>query len=1185
MSNGSLPSSGERERDILLAVLAKKPADRAAFLDEACGGDLPLRQRVEELVRTQQAADEASPTAFLAAPNSPSAHPALGPNGTHVVANVTEKPGDCIGRYKLLQQIGEGGWGIVYMAEQEEHLRRRVALKIIKLGMDTKQVIARFESERQALALMDHPNIAKVLDAGATETGRPYFVMELVRGVRITEYCDRHRLSTAERLRLFIQVCLAIQHAHQKGIIHRDIKPSNILVTLHDGTPVPKVIDFGIAKATERRLTDKTLFTEFTAFIGTPAYMSPEQAEMSGLDIDTRSDIYALGVLLYELLTGKTPFDGEALFRAGLDECRRTIREQEPVRPSARLATLVGPALNTASQQRGLDAPKLIHLLNGDLDWIAMKCLEKDRARRYATANALATDVQRYLDGETVLARPPSNVYRLKKLVRRHRTVFAAVAAVAMTLLVGTTVSVWQAIRATKAEREEAQLRRLAEKETTLARLNEYVAHINLVWHSLKDGNYGRAFRLLEQHRPQAGEPDLRGFEWRYLWQLCQGDTHIALPDQGGPVESVAFSPSGEMLAVGTRDKLNIWDVRTRSLVSTQALGASSLAFSPDGQVLVAASRGVRVWRTSDWTEQASWQTDPGRGVGPGPGKGPGQGRPGQGPGPGLRSSITLSGDGSRLAISTRRGITVRNTGSWKEVRFLSGASAPAAFSPDAKTLATDTGAGITLWPLHGATNGVVLEDSTNVFIQGFGPGIMSDRAMAFSPDGKAFVAARNTLSAKGVFVLSIWDTASGKELAVMPEDPEHIEHTGMITSLAFSPDGQTIATASMDHSVRLWDFARRQPVATLQGHLNEVMAVAFAPDSRSLASGARGGSVKIWPAQTEQKEDFLADVWRPLAFSKDSRTLACLAQTNSVLFLDPSTGSTEREFPLETRRVPMNGPGMPWPLAVAVSEDLRTLVHGLADGSVHILNTETLETSSLRTSDRHVELVALSPDGRLLITGGRGGSLHAWDLGSNTNYPLPIEAMFALFSPDGRTLAAVQRPSQAGPPPEMGEPWQSFTSTTNSILLWDVPAAKLRTSLVLENQPGAGAAFSPDGRLLAVADFDVVRLWDVASGKLFGTCTGHKQGVWSVAFAPDGKTLASASDDCTLKLWSVATQHELLTIRRLGGTLRNLLFSPDGRWLVGSSGLFPRFDGLRLYRAPVFAEIDSATPAQEQKR
>jgi WD40 repeat protein/serine/threonine protein kinase len=1182
MSNGSPLSSGTRERDIFLAALDKNPTDQAAFLDAACGGDLTLRRRVEDLLRAQQVVSNSQQTVAVSGAKSAQAGPALGPGGTNVEAKVNEKPGDCIGRYKLLQQIGEGGCGVVYMAEQEEHLRRRVALKVIKFGMDTKQVIARFESERQALALMDHPNIAKVLDAGATETGRPYFVMELVRGVRITEYCDHNRLSTAERLKLFIQVCLAIQHAHQKGVIHRDIKPSNILVTLHDGTPVPKVIDFGIAKATERRLTDKTLFTEFTAFIGTPAYMSPEQAEMSGLDIDTRSDIYALGVLLYELLTGKTPFDGETLLRAGLDECRRTIREQEPVRPSSRLATLLGHDLTTAAQQRGLEAPKLIHLLSGDLDWIAMKCLEKDRTRRYATANDLAIDIQRYLDGEPVLARPPSNVYRLKKLVRRHRRVFAAVAAITVTLLGGITVSTWQAIRAFKAERNESQLRRFAEQEqkraeqeTTLARGNEYVAHMNLAWHSLKDGNYGRAFRLLEQHRPQAGEPDLRGFEWRYLWRLCQGDAHIALPDQGGPVDAVAFSPSGDLLVVGTRDKVNIWNVRTRSLVTSQAQGASSLAFLPDGKTLVTASRSVRVWRVSDWTEQASWQTrqGPGFGFGPGPG-----------PGPGFGSGIILSSDASHLAAPTREGIIVRNTSSWKEIRYLPGVSAPAAFSPDANTLATDADAGITLWPLQGATNGLALEDSTNVFIRSFGPGMMADRAMAFSPDGKSFVAARNTLSAKGVFVLSIWDTTSGKEIAVMPEDPEHIEHTGIISSLAFSPDGKTLATASMDHSVRLWDFPKRQLLAALQGHLNEVMAVAFAPDGQSLVSGARGGGVKIWPTQIEHKDDFLPGFARPLAFSNDGQTLACLSQTNSVLFLDLNTGVAERHFPLETQRPPMNGPRMRAPSPVAVSGDLRTLAQGLEDGSAKLWNTETLEARTLKASDRPVELVALSPDGRMLITGGRGGKLQAWDLRSNTNSPLPIEAMHVLFSPDGRTLAAFQRPFQAGLPPGMGARTQSSTPATNSILLWDFPTASLRTKMVMDTQLGFGAAFSPDSSLLATANFDVIRLWNVVSGKLVGAFTGHKQSVWSVAFAPDGKTLASASDDSTLKLWNVATQQELLTVRRLGGTLRNLLFSPDSRWLVGSSGLPSRDGGLRLFQAPLLAETDSANSTRRLK-
>ncbi|HKQ39936.1 MAG TPA: protein kinase, partial [Verrucomicrobiae bacterium] len=424
--------------------------------------------------------------------------------------------GDRIGRYKILQQIGEGGCGIVYMAEQEEPVRRRVALKVIKLGMDTKSVIGRFEVERQALALMDHPNIAKVLDAGATETGRPFFVMELVRGVRITDYCDETKLPTRERLELFIQVCHAVQHAHQKGIIHRDLKPSNILVTINDGVPVPKIIDFGIAKATtDQRLTDKTVFTAYEQFIGTPAYMSPEQALMTSLDIDTRSDIYALGVLLYELLTGRTPFDADELFHAGFDEMRRMIREKDPARPSNRLSTMGPSDLTDVANRRHLDAPRLIHLLRGDLDWIVMKALEKDRTRRFETANALATDVQRYLNNEPVTARPPTTVYRFQKLVRRNKTAFAAVGAVAAALVIGLGLSLFLFLRereahrrAVAAEKEQARLRQLAEAGLAAEAKMRANAEIGMKYAKaglmLAQRKYDEAERLVNEAPPHA---------------------------------------------------------------------------------------------------------------------------------------------------------------------------------------------------------------------------------------------------------------------------------------------------------------------------------------------------------------------------------------------------------------------------------------------------------------------------------------------------------------------------------------------------------------------------------------------------------------------------------------------------------------------------------------------------------
>ncbi len=386
------------------ALELRDSAERDLYLAQACGQDARLRQMVESLLKAHQQAG-----AFMQPRRVPRAEDLI-----------REGPGTVIGRYKLLQQIGEGGFGLVFMAEQLEPVQRMVALKIIKAGMDTREVIARFEAERQALAMMDHPNIARVLDAGATESGRPYFVMELVRGISVTEYCDQRHLSTQDRLHLFVQICHGVEHAHQKGIIHRDLKPANILITTIDGEPMPKIIDFGVVKAIGQRLTTKTLFTRFEEFIGTPAYMSPEQAEFSGVDVDTRSDIYALGVLLYELLTGRTPFDQETLRRAGLDEMRRMIRETEPARPSTVLHGLGGTHREIA-ERRHADPNALARQLEGDLDWIVMKCLEKDRARRYATAHTLALDVQRHLNHEPVAAGPPSKLYRTRKFVRRHR--------------------------------------------------------------------------------------------------------------------------------------------------------------------------------------------------------------------------------------------------------------------------------------------------------------------------------------------------------------------------------------------------------------------------------------------------------------------------------------------------------------------------------------------------------------------------------------------------------------------------------------------------------------------------------------------------------------------------------------------------------------------------------------------
>jgi serine/threonine protein kinase/tetratricopeptide (TPR) repeat protein len=462
------------EESIFAAALAiPSPTERAAYLDRACAGQPELRREVEQLL------DAHADDNLL---DRPPAH--LGRTGPYEPAE-QDRPaatvGDRIGPYRLMEQIGEGGFGLVFVAEQSEPVRRKVALKVLKPGMDTRDIVGRFEAERQALALMDHPNIAKVLDGGNNSSGRPYFVMELVRGVPITEYCDENKLPPRDRLSLFVQVCHAVQHAHQKGIIHRDIKPSNVLVTSHDGVPVPKVIDFGVAKAIGQSLTDKTIYTRFAQLIGTPLYMSPEQAEMSGLDMDTRADVYALGVLLYELLTGTTPFDKARFRTAAFDEIRRIIREEDPPRPSTRLSSL-GGTLSAVSANRKTDPAKLAGLVRGELDWIVMRCLEKDRSRRYETANGLAKDVQRYLAGDTVEACPPTFGYRLRKAYRRNRAAILTAGAFALLLVAATAVSVAFATQARRAaedavaERDHAtaaEARAAAEAATARA-VNEF---------------------------------------------------------------------------------------------------------------------------------------------------------------------------------------------------------------------------------------------------------------------------------------------------------------------------------------------------------------------------------------------------------------------------------------------------------------------------------------------------------------------------------------------------------------------------------------------------------------------------------------------------------------------------------------------------------------------------------------
>jgi eukaryotic-like serine/threonine-protein kinase len=605
------------------------PAARVAYLNGACGDDAELRQRVEALLAAHDGAgrflegdspgmsEPTSPEILETAPASgaetlPPSELATaelrsgGTDSTFAGAPRADRTGGSraqqviAGRYTLLEIIGEGGMGTVYRADQTEPVKRQVALKLIKIGMDSRAVLARFDAERQALALMDHPNIARVYDGGTTATGQPFFVMELVSGEPITEYCDRRRLWVRARLELFVSVCQAVQHAHQKGIIHRDLKPGNVLVTEVDGRPTPKVIDFGVAKATEFKLTDQSL-ADTGAIVGTPTYMSPEQADPSSMDIDTRTDIYALGVILYELLAGSPPLDAKEFKRGAILEMLRMVREVDPPRPSTKVST--ADALPSIAASRDIGPAQLKRALQGDLDWIVMKALEKDRTRRYETANGFAADVLRHLAFEPVQAAPPSRAYRLRKFVRKHRGAVITASLVVLALLAGITGTTWGLIRAEsrRVEAEKAQAaeaERVKERDRAVqvadARAEELKYRLGVSNMLLASAAYDNRDVVLAAERLDNVPLDLRGWEWRYLKQQTRGGL-FTLHGHTEGVSSVAFSSDGTRIVTGSYDQTaKVWNARTGLLLlelKGHSNRVSSVSFSPDGTRIVTGTR------------------------------------------------------------------------------------------------------------------------------------------------------------------------------------------------------------------------------------------------------------------------------------------------------------------------------------------------------------------------------------------------------------------------------------------------------------------------------------------------------------------------------------------------------------------------------------------------------------------
>ncbi len=1134
------------------------PAERKAFLDAQCAQDEPLRSRLEGLLSAEGEAErffaDCAPALALPAKDGLQEKAADSATAARLDATVDQPLGTRISHYKVLEKIGEGGCGVVYVAEQEEPIRRRVALKLIKPGMDTKQVVARFDAERQALAIMDHPNIAKVLDAGATEQGRPFFVMELVQGVRITDYADQNHLDTNRRLELFIQVCNAVQHAHQKGIIHRDLKPSNILVTLHDGVPVPKIIDFGIAKALQGGLTDWTVSTELNQFIGTPAYASPEQAEMNALDVDTRSDIYSLGVLLYELLTGRTPFEAKDLPVLGLEAIRRRIREVEPPRPSVRLSTLAGADLAEAARARGTEPPRLLSLIRGDLDWIVMKCLEKERGRRYETTEALSMDLRRLLSNEPVVARPPSRVYRLKKLTQRHKALFLGGALLLLALVAGLSVTSWALVReraaravaearrqdAERARADERQQRLRAQAEELTARRFEYDSDMNLVQQALNANNIGRARELLNRNIPKPGEVDLRGWEWRYLWKRCQSDALFTLCHKQVSVMAVALEPNQRIAVIrDASGATETWDLKTRKRTAAwggagygRALAVSDAAnliaygaVNPSGKPVIELRHPASTAPVAE-LQQA-----------------------------GYPMALDFSPDGKQLAIfSDTPGVQVvdlkthRNTllvpspgngGAYKGVVL---------FSPNGEWLA--------IGGIDGTIRLLKLPGFTQAWrVRAFPDGIS---ALAFSADAK-LLASGSGYSENNI---KLWHVASGTSAG------ELAGHNSWITSLAFAPKGDTLASASGDQTIRLWNAATRRQLGVLRGHESEIHSVVFGKNGRTLLSGSKDGAVCVWDANRRDSGKPYSIAPTPVRFLKflpGSKTFLSLDR-------DGSLGRWSTKTMRETGKITGLGRGN---VGFAISDDGRLLAVGDAHGRLKLwdLNANREVTNffpelqqTLHGNAHPFQSVPIAParflanDKQLLIVDGHTVAhiLECDDWRELSHWQIPPGVTTAGMSPDNRIL--------------------SVGYGNGMVRLFNVADGRQLAYFQAHRNYVTATGFTPDGKLFATAsEGGLAKLWDPKTFSLLAVLRGHLLGVHSVAASPDSQRLVTGSDSNeAIKIWDRTTHQELLNLAGEGSQFDHTYFSPDGNLLVSVNiaGV------VHYWRAPSMAEINAAEAA-----
>jgi WD40 repeat protein/serine/threonine protein kinase len=1167
----------QRARALFVELVSQVPEEQwEARLAELAGEDIELRNKVAALLAAHRKADSfleqpagpLSGTADVQAPGlaRPAGEAARGEKLGTVVA----------GRYKLIEAIGEGGMGRVYLAQQTEPIKRLVALKVIKAGMDSRQVIARFEAERQALALMDHPNIARVLDAGTTESGQPFFAMELVKGVPLTKYCDEHHLTPKQRLELFVPVCQAIQHAHQKGIIHRDIKPSNVLVAPYDGKPVPKVIDFGIAKATGQQLTEHTLVTGIGMVVGTLEYMSPEQAELNQLDIDTRSDIYSLGVLLYELLTGSTPLERKRLKQAAMVEVLRLIREEEPPRPSVRLSASK-ETLPSISAQRQTEPARLRKLVRGELDWIVMKALDKNRNRRYETANGFAQDIQRYLADEPVQACPPSALYRLRTFVRRNKWPVLAVLLIILALIggtIGTTLGLFRAQaseeraqdEAWKAgqERDQANTARAAEQmareaESVLLkqteeqskelRKNLYRAEMNLAGQAFPSPfGLARIDQLLDHW--QQTKPDLRGWEWYYLYGLCHRDL-MTIPLK--QVASVAWSPDGARLAAaGGTWSPKVWDAATGKEVVALA-GSNSrsanhcVAWSPDGKLLASADLfAVTIWDAVTGKERLSLPLP-------------------QGP-PDSRDlcNISWAPKGDRLASSNGHEITVWNSATGKKMLVLKGhlsnsRVSQVAWSPDGVHLASvDSFWEAKIWDV--TTGKEVL-----TFASGKGGPV------SWNPDGTWFAMARRGYNDGNIIRVC---NLAGKEVEV--------PNSGQSSAVSWSPDGTRLAAGDEFGNVKFWDVGLKGPangqwtMVNVRAHNAEVRSVSWNPTGTRLASASNDGMVKVWDTAIGNdplivKEDGVGPIKVMAAWSPNGKKLASISGVpySPAKIWDTATATEVSHLK-----------GSNWLTSIAWSPDGTRLATGSLRSQVPYI-PEAIRIWDVANGKELLEVNAKDPD-----------------------VPFPERTGFAVaWNPNGKWLASACYHNATLWNALTGEKIRSWPLTgfncQENALAWNPAGTHLAIAgnpwvIVLDaaaiGQPSAilnghqelvtSVVWSPDGTRLASGSRDrTVRVWDVAARKELFILEGHTFGVSSVAWSPDGARLASTGADQTVRFWEAATGKEIVSISFISSRYyrdfsgASLAWSPEGMRLAAFGyrgfGIFDASNGYRRAGQP----------------